>query len=264
VHTINIIYRTGSPIEFDVSGSGDDYVDFANTMLHVKANTTNENGTDLAGDAAVGPVNLFLHSLFSQVDISLNGTLITSSTNTYPYRAMIKTLISYGMDAKTSQLASVLYYKNTAGNMDSVDFENENNVNKGLSARRPMARESRVIDMMGRFHVDIFFQKRYMLNEVGVKIKLILSKNTFCFMEDANYKVKIRQASLFARKVKVMPSVFLAHFKAMKRGTAKYLMSRGMQIVHDSAELFDYELRKTVFRAITYTHCNQTGRQQGI
>jgi len=138
----------GSPIEFDVCGSGDDYVDFANTMLHVKAKVTNENGTDLAAGAAVGPVNLFLHSLFSQEDISLNGTLITSSTNTYPYRAMIETLLSYGMDAKTSQLTSALYYKDTAGNMDSVDFDDENNVNKGLAVRRNMVRESRVIDMM--------------------------------------------------------------------------------------------------------------------
>jgi len=89
---------------FDVCGSGDDYVDCANTMLHVKAKVTNEKDTDLAVGAAVGPVNLFLHSLFSQVDISFNGTLITFSTNTYPYRAMIETLLSYGMDAKTSQL----------------------------------------------------------------------------------------------------------------------------------------------------------------
>jgi len=81
----------GSPIEFDVSGTGDDYVDFGNTILHVKAKVTRANGTDLPADTVVGPVNLFLHSLFSQVDISLNGTLITSSTNTYPYRAMIKT-----------------------------------------------------------------------------------------------------------------------------------------------------------------------------
>ena len=68
---------------------------------------------------------------------------------------MIETLLSYGMDAKTSQLTSALYYKDTAGNMDSVDFDDEDNVNKGLAVRRNMARESRVIDMMGRLHADI-------------------------------------------------------------------------------------------------------------
>jgi len=84
----------GWSIEFDVSGTGDDYIDFANTMLYVKAKVTQDNGNNLAANAEVGLVNLFLHSLFLQVDISLNGTLITSSTNTYPYRAMLETLLS--------------------------------------------------------------------------------------------------------------------------------------------------------------------------
>ena len=56
----------GGPIEFEISGSGEDYIDFANTVLYVKANITANDGTNLAADAAVGPANLFLHSLFSQ------------------------------------------------------------------------------------------------------------------------------------------------------------------------------------------------------
>ena len=68
-------------------------------MLYVKAKITWANGDNLANDSPIGPSNLFLHSLFSQVDVSLNGTLITASTNTYPYRAMMKTLLSYGEDA---------------------------------------------------------------------------------------------------------------------------------------------------------------------
>jgi len=77
--------RDSGPIEFEISGSGEDYMDFANTVLYVKAKTTTNDGGNLAADAAVGPTNLFLHSLFSQVDISLNGTLVIPSTNTYPY-----------------------------------------------------------------------------------------------------------------------------------------------------------------------------------
>jgi len=65
-----------------------------------------------------------------------------------------------------------------------------------------------------------------MLNEVGVKIKLIRSKNAFCVME--NGKVVITHASLFVRKVKIMPSVFLAHAKTMEQGTAKYLIRRAV------------------------------------
>ena len=72
----------GSPIKFDVSSTGDDYIDFANTMLYVKAKVTKANGENLDDGAKAATANLFLHSLFSQVNISLNGTLINSSTNT--------------------------------------------------------------------------------------------------------------------------------------------------------------------------------------
>ena len=216
----------GSPIEFDVSGTGDDYIDFANTLLHVKAKVTKPDGTDLDDGAKAAPVNLFLHSLFSQVDISLNGTLITSSTSTYPYRAMLETLLSYGHDAKTSQLTSALYYKDTAGKMNSLDFTTEANINAGMKSRGQLAAQSRVIDMVGRIHADIFFQERYMLNEVNARIKLVRSKDAFCLMGDADNRVKIMHASLFVRKVKLMPSVFLAHARALERGTAKYPIRR--------------------------------------
>jgi len=139
---------------------------------------------------------------------------------------MLETLLTYGQDAKSSQLTSALYYKDTSGNMDSLDFANADAINNGLATRRRLTRQSQVIDMMGRIHADIFFQERYMLNEVGVKIKLICSKDAFCLMGDDDYKVKITHASLFVRKVKLMPSVFLAHAKALERGTAKYPIRR--------------------------------------
>jgi len=91
----------GSPIEYEICGSGEDNLDF------VVAKVTKANGDNLEDDEPVGPVNLFLHSLFSQIDISLNGTQITSATNTYPYRAMIETPLSYGGDAKVFLFAAV-------------------------------------------------------------------------------------------------------------------------------------------------------------
>ena len=215
----------GSPIEFDISGTGEDYIDFSNTMLYVKLKITANDGTDLANDAAVGPVNLFLHSLFAQVDIALNGTLITASTNTYPYRAMLETLLTYGEDAKKTQLTSSLYFKDQSGRMDSVDFAAAAR-NEGLYKRRSVTAGSRTFDMMGRLHADIFFQERYMLSEVGVKIKLVRSKDVFCLMGAVPCKVQITHASMYVRKVKLTPSVFLAHARTLERGSAKYPIRR--------------------------------------
>jgi len=70
----------GTPIEFENVSSGDDYIDFTNSYLHVKAKIQRADGTALVAADTVGPVNNCLHCLFSQVDVSLNGTQITNST----------------------------------------------------------------------------------------------------------------------------------------------------------------------------------------
>ena len=76
--------------------------------------------------------------------------------------------------------------------------------NMGHLARRAHAKLSNKFDMIGRIHADIFFQERYMLNEVGIKVRLVRSKDAFCLLGDtpADAKVEITHASLFVRKRK--------------------------------------------------------------
>ena len=88
------------PYEFAVSGAGDDYIDLANTYLLVEAHIMDDDDTALDGGADVGPVNLWMHSLFSNVSISLNENLVSPPTRLYPYRAYIEVLLSYGTAAK--------------------------------------------------------------------------------------------------------------------------------------------------------------------
>ena len=217
--------ESGGPIEFLLPGSGDTYLDLASSYLHVQAKVTKGNGTPLDPDNAVAPVNNWLHSLFSQVDVYLNGTLVTPSTNTYPYRAYIETLLSYGSEAKETQLTSQLWYKDTAGRMDAVNIVDEDVMNRGLVSRRAHVTQSRVVDMMGRLHVDLFLQDRYLLNGVDVKIRLVRSKDTFALMAgggNLDYKVHIVNATMFARKATLKPTVQMAHIKALDKGTAKY------------------------------------------
>jgi len=117
--------------------------------------------------------------------------------------------------------------------------------------------ESRTFDKMGRLHADIFFQDRYMLNEVGVKIKLIRSKDAFCLMGACT--AKILHTSMFMRKVKLMPSVFLAHAKTLARGTAKYPMRR---VVCNSFTIpqnyLDVSLEKNCLRTTAHACCHRT------
>ena len=102
---------SSSPIEFIVSGSGEDYMDLNNIILEVKAciKTTNDSPVDAA--VAVAPINNTLHSLYSQIDVFLNNVNVLSATTTYSYRAYIETHLNYGSHAKKSKASSsdVLY-----------------------------------------------------------------------------------------------------------------------------------------------------------
>jgi len=210
------------PIEFEINGR-EDYIDLASSMLYVQAKIVKPDGTAL--DAA-GPTSLFIHSLFSQVDISLNGTQVTASMDTYPYRAMLETLLSDGDDAKKTQLTSELFYPDEAGKMDVVAFAADAAKNSGPMKRAAFTATSNVVDMIGRIHADIFFQDHYPINEVNVKIKLVRSKDAFSIMSANDHKTVVIKSVLFVRKVRLSPSVVLSHAKALENANAKYPIRR--------------------------------------
>lgn len=216
------------PIEFVVKGGGEEYVDLANTLIHLQAKILKPDGGDLDQNDRVAPTNLWLHALFSEVDVSLNGVLVTTSTNTYPYRAYIETLLNYGKGAKTSQLRTSLFHKD----QDIDDYFGKKN--RGYSSRKTKCELSKTMDLLGRIHADIFMQEKYLLNGVDLRLRFVQSKDAFALMSPppaddqpaSQYRVKILRASLFVRKCKLNPSVVLGHGKALQTTTAKYPLKR--------------------------------------
>ena len=194
---------SGGPIEFFIPGSGDDYIDLANTMLHLQVKVTRANGNPLDAGDPVGPVNNFLHSLFSHIDLSLNGTLVTSSSsNSYPYRSYIEALLSYGFDAKSTQLTNQLWYKDKASRMHTSELAAGPDPNPGFVTRRDYIAGSRVVDMIGRLHVDMFLQDIFLINGVDVKLRLVRSTPAFALIAGGanEYKIVVVNASLFVKK----------------------------------------------------------------
>src|ERR1700733_11159220 len=209
----------GAPIEFSITGAGQDYLDLSNTQLYVRAQIVRANDNAIDDTDHVGPVNLLLHSLFSEVDISLNDTLVTASNNTYAYRSYLETILSYGAAAKTSQLTSALFYKDTARHFEDGNPHDANAQNIGFKSRSALTEEGRVVDMIGGIHSDLFFQDRFLPNDVNIRIRLVKNKDAFFLMSTgaaATYKIRILECKLYVRKVKPSPSVFLAHAKAIR------------------------------------------------
>ena len=213
-----------SPIEFHVPGNNDEYIDLAHTMLKVTVSLVADNDIpqerqEEAGRS--GPVNNFMHSIFSQVDVSLNQKLVSPTGNNYAYRAYIETLLNYGDQAKKTHLSTVLWAEDTPGHMDNI-----NQANTGLIARRNMM-NNRTIDMMGHLHVDIFNQEKLLINGVEIRVRLTHSKDGFAIMDSTGlFNVDIKEATLLIRRVRISPSVLITHANMLAKTTAKYNITR--------------------------------------
>lgn len=176
---VSAITDTG-PIEFFIPGDGEKYLDLNDTLLHVRVKITNADGSNLADDAAVGLLNYPLNTMFSQCDVILGDRLISQSSATHPYRAMIETLLNYSEDTLKSQFSAGLFYKDTAGAIDSIVVNN--GPNRGLNQRASFTTNSRELHLMGPLHADIFFCERLLLNSVDMRVKLIRASDAFSLM----------------------------------------------------------------------------------
>lgn len=215
-----------SPIEFFIPGDGEKYLDLNDTMLHLRVKITERDGTNIPPDAGVALINYPLNTIFSQCDVILGDRLISQSSATHPYRAMIETLLNFSEDTLKSQFSAGLFYKDTAGDMDSIVISN--GPNRGIKQRAVFTAESREVDLLGPLHADIFFCERLLLNSVDLRIKLIRNSDAFSLMgtRDSQFALKITSASLFVKKVTVSPAVRLGHAAALMKGNALYPLSR--------------------------------------
>lgn len=213
-----------SPIEFRVPGSADDYLDLDKTNMIVKVCIVKNDGSRLSDGENVSCVNNLLHSLFSEIIVTLNGQVLSSPSHLYPYRAFFQNLFNYNETAKNTHIGLSLWSTDTASQMEDTTGENF-----GYEQRKKYFLSSMPVAMMGRLTVNIFGQSKYLLNGVSVGVNLIPSKNSFCLIagNDSHYRVKILEAVLQITRVKVTPSLLIAHNKVLStNASAKYPISR--------------------------------------
>jgi hypothetical protein len=73
--------------------------------------------------------------------------------------------------------------------------------------------ESKTVNLYGQLHGDILDQNRLLINGVPITIRLIRSKDEFCFIKDStatgnlNPKIIISNVTLFLRRAKIYPDV---------------------------------------------------------
>src|SRR5579883_1644958 len=156
-------------IEFVIPGSSEEYIDLQDIFMWLSASIVDENGKkyDPKQNGRYSIINYGLNTIFYQVDIYLSNTLVSQSSNTYPYRAYIESLTEYSELAKLSFLKSAGFQtpKSNTANFDEIDSDLAN-----------MVSNSRNFTLYGRLHGDILNSERLLINGVPLRIVLTRSK----------------------------------------------------------------------------------------
>ena len=252
---LSSVENANSAITFLIAGT-DEYIDLSKTILTVTGKITKKDGTsklDGNDQSNVAPVNNFLHSLFRQVDVYLNGKQVTPAVGTYAYRSYIETLLNYDVSAKQSQFSSALYYKDTPGQMEKVgalassktlNYRTADGTtpasdklyvpgtgNQGFAKRHQFIKNGNRFVLSGPIFADIFMTDRLLLNMLDLKVVLNRSSDAFSLMEIGNDpviepKVQLSDVVLKVRKVKVDQSISDGVERMLKQTPALYPIRR--------------------------------------
>lgn len=228
---------TSKTIEFLKGASADDFYDLSKTLLYVKCLITKADGSEVPDGKRVAPVNNLLSSMFSQVDVSLNGERVSSASLNYGYKAYLETHLGHSKEAKTSRLSSQLYVRDSnlsisdpkpqKGNEEDAE---EPPLNPGLAYRYEKCGKNKAFEMIGRPNCDIFNVARYLIPGVDIRMRFTRSSDAFCLMtrdgETEEFKINVLAANLLFRRVTVSPSLALAVERTLDSQPALYPMVR--------------------------------------
>lgn len=220
-----------SPIEFQITTARDEYLNFAETYLYlkcrVKLNKDGEMSPTSADWDTVIPTQYFMHSIFKQVDLYINGKSITHAPQEYNYKAYLEALLGFCDDAKKSYLTASLWMSDSERNKEI----------RPLSDTSPIGK---TFDMYGRLHLDLTFQERLLIGGCELRIMLTRDNPQFYFQTGDGVKptLEIQESILYVHKTKATPALLAAHTRAHSINPVVYPISRNEIVLHNLSQGF--------------------------
>ena len=228
-----------SSIQFDIPGEPNVYRDLSNSYLEIQCKITKANNANLDADTAVAPVNLLLHSLFSNVVTKVCGVDISDKGALYHYRAFIESLLTY--NGETLQMRESLAgwaLDKTPGKLDTLLLTTANNTspNPAFVDRAKWCAESKTMTLVGRPHADVFHQDLDIPPGCDIHISLVRNPTALSIMaaEGTAFKIAITAATMFVRSKKASVDLVAAH-RAM-------LLKTPFRLPHTKVEMKTHEI----------------------
>jgi len=148
-------------LEFLIPAENDTYIDL-NIRLFIRGKLTVTDGMNLDETDHTRVTNNFLHYFFTQCSLTLNGTTITQTTELYPYRSYLETLLIYGSDAAAAHLTKAFWYVDY-GEILPCDPTKAVSKEKVFKDQWIRIVQSKEVQVFGRINNDIFNVILYLL-----------------------------------------------------------------------------------------------------
>jgi len=177
-----------NPMEFIVPAL-DSFVDLSRSYFTLELRLKKSDNGNLVAAEKLWPVNNLAHSIFKQIDLHLNGTLISPQSDTYHYKAYLENLINYDRSDGKTVLKPVGWYNAidsppewTNNNTDSTSGGGGHNDYKALTANHKAAlaaMEEETAHYAGgktralvfRPHLEVFYMSKALVPGVEIKMK---------------------------------------------------------------------------------------------
>ena len=230
-------FTTGiNPVDFQIDPQ-EDFVDLSRSYIELEwtlkkaaagANTVAAEHTYL--------VNNIAHSLFKQINVRLNGTLISPQTDTYHYKAYFETLLNYNRDDGETILKPAGWFNAidtpdalTANQLDQThaDFsamseEYQHYVKTiQLENAKHAGGKARVLCFVP--HIEVFHLSKLLIPQVQISVQLYFNPPTVWSMQyqGAN-AVRLAaediKATLYLCQVRVTTSVYMELMGGLESG----------------------------------------------
>ena len=217
-----------SDLEFLIPDDLDTYID-RYIKLYIRGKLISADGKDLEATDYTAVTNNFLHSLFSQCSVTLNGVSVTQANELYQYRSYLETLLTYGSDASASHLTNSFWYLDK-GDLLPCDPTAADAKNAGFITRWNRIKQSKDVQLYGRLHSDICNVPQYLIPGVRLQIKLTKARPSFYLMNktaDSKVTFKFLDAKLFVKRIRVDPNLLSAQNTTLEKGgIARYNLTR--------------------------------------
>jgi len=221
------------PFDFIISSEGSRYVHLPSTRVFVQVKILHDDGTPVPAGEVVGVVNNFGPSLFSSIDIQLNGVDIsTVSTPNAHYKSFFERNFSYGYDANKTHLCLSGWVKDVAEEHDNFKAR-ETGANAGQNGfirRYKQVQESSSMQMYFPLSSEFLCCEKLLPNDINVNVRLIRTSDYFSLLSDVtgkSYKIHFEDIQLFIRSIEVAPDILKQHQLLFNDGQhAKFALPR--------------------------------------